>query len=44
MANYIVVGKSERIVAAVLQAVYGFTDAKCIVIGNVEPASCAGHP
>jgi predicted ATP-grasp superfamily ATP-dependent carboligase len=49
MANYIVVGKSERVVTAVLQAVYGFTDAKCIVIGNVETRKlrwsslCAQH-
>lgn len=36
MPDFIVVGKSERVVTAVLQSIRGFTDSKCIVIGNVE--------
>jgi len=36
MINYIVVGKSNFVVVAVLQALRSFTDAKCIVIGDHE--------
>jgi predicted ATP-grasp superfamily ATP-dependent carboligase len=49
MASYVVVGKSERIVTAVLQGVRSFTDAKCVVIGNHETRNlrwsslCAHH-
>lgn len=39
MVNYIVVGKSRRVVVAVLQAIRSFTDAKCVVIGDHETKS-----
>lgn len=36
MKNFIVVGKSERIVVAVLQGIHCFTKAKCTVLGDSE--------
>lgn len=36
MINFIVVGKSKRVVVAILQAIRSFTDAKCIVVGDEE--------
>ncbi len=38
MINFIVSGKSRRVMSAVLQAIRSFTDAKCIVIGGPETA------
>ncbi|RJF96724.1 ATP-grasp domain-containing protein [Noviherbaspirillum cavernae] len=36
MLNFLVVGDSRRIVAAVLQAIRSYTDAKCMVVGGSD--------
>ena len=38
MTSFILVGKSSRIAMSVLQAIRGFSDAPCIVIGDKETA------
>jgi predicted ATP-grasp superfamily ATP-dependent carboligase len=38
MINFIVLGKSGFVVVGVLQAIRGFTDAKCFVVGGEETA------
>ncbi|HEY4542467.1 MAG TPA: ATP-grasp domain-containing protein [Noviherbaspirillum sp.] len=49
MTSYVVVGKSARVVTAVLQGVHSFAGAPCVVIGNEETrrlrwsSLCARH-